>query len=102
MRDIDLRISDELIEYLQGTIDINPSSGNEMAIFKGQVNDAGPDVWCMSVVPADIAEQIKVEPDSYINAKGLAVLVSPSNLAEELNGKYMDWGDDGVSLIDQA
>jgi len=102
MKYIDLVISAELKLYLQETIDVNPSAGFELAVIKGRINDNGPERWSMSVVSPDQAHDMKVCPDSYIMADGIKLIISHPNLATELNGKYMDWNDDGVYLIDRS
>lgn len=103
MREIDLRIHPKIRTWLTEMVSYDPSANFEMIVGKGQTNGKGPDLWSMSAIPGDQAKVVKEKQTCiYIKADGLVFLVVQPHLVHELEGMYMDWAQDGPSLINQA
>lgn len=97
MRNIDLKIDIELKQHLQEAVELDADAGLEITLVKDDQDGA----WGIGLGPSDPAKNIKTSPESYVKADGLVLLITHPELAEELNGKYMDWNDTGVQLIDR-
>ncbi|WP_415912142.1 hypothetical protein [Neptuniibacter sp. QD37_11] len=101
MRDIDLKIDPKLKEHFQDVLKIDPNAQLGVVLFKDQLNGVGPIVWSMGLFTPDEAAEIRARPDTSLMVDGMELLITQPELAHELNGKYMDWNDNGVQLIDR-
>jgi len=102
MLEIDLIIHPKLKDWLSDIVNHDETAGFERFVAKGPINDSGPDVWSMTAISSETLGLIKANSEpKYIEADGLKFLTIQYDLVSELNGKFMDWGDNGPELIDR-
>ena len=101
LNSINLKISDSLKNWISDFISSEHGSGFEPVILKGQMNDSGPDVWTTTVLSESMLEDIISSGDfSRVEIEGFTFTIHPKTLMHELEGKYMDFGDNGPILVD--
>lgn len=102
MKIVDLHLDPGLKGWLIDELEDATSDCQDILIAKGPLNGEGPDAWSLAPISREMAEAMKKTSDHiYIKADGLSFLSVQPGLIHELEGKYMDWGENGPCLTDR-
>ncbi len=102
MRKINLKIDEELLDFLNASID-SGEQRCEIAATKGVVDGDVIESWSLTAIPVEISDQIKVDyrEECYVDALGVKIFVYPIDFVNELNQMIFEWDDNGITLRQQ-
>lgn len=102
MKIVDLHLHPGLKGWLIDELEDETSDYENILIAKGPLNGEGPDAWSLAPISREAADAMKKASNHiYIETDGLSLLAVQPDLIHELEGKYMDWGENGPCLTER-
>ncbi len=103
MQVIDLHIHPDFKKWLVEASEDKSLNLEVFLVVRGPVNDEGPDSWGMTVISKEMADETKKDKrHAYVRMDDIVFLTIQPELVHELEGKFMDWNQDGPRLIDRV
>ena len=95
-----LNIQSETLDKNVEALSLLPQGEYRLAVVKGEVNDEPPPAWSMTLLPIHISGEILESNEAcVVKIEGRDMVVYPSNLVDELEGKLFFWGGEEMELV---